>query len=173
METIEQHRPRSRTGEEIWETTTGGRVWVEVTNEKGQPRALSAGGRAGARLRITSEDREIAQERILNPDLDPFTNGLLVRIDTDQQGDDRTKSVNALNTEQLVEVFAKTGKKFHDAVDSFNELTVRRLLAIAKDVDATNSQITYLEKAVEERWPIGGDTPTYREMMTSPQSAAR
>lgn len=171
MDTIEQAthvRPR-RAGEEIWETTVTGRVWVETTNDRGQPRAMSVGGRAGARLRISAEDREIAQERIINRELDPFTNGSLIRVDSDQQSDERTKSTDALNTEQLVEVFAKTGKAFQAKVDGFNELTVRRLLDMAEDVDATNSQINYLKKSIEERWPVGGDTPTYREMQGDPR----
>ena len=171
METIEQAaqaRPR-RAGEEIWETTVTGRVWVETTNDRGQPRSISVGGRAGARLRISAEDREIAQERIINRELDPFVNGSLIRIDSDQQADERTASVDAVNTEQLVEVFAKTGKAFQSKVDGFNELTVRRMLAMAEDVDATNSQITYLSKSIDERWPVGGDTPTYREMQGEPR----
>lgn len=160
---------RAREGEEVWETTTAGRVWVEVTNERGLPRAISAGGRSGARLRITVEDRELVQERIVTPEHDPFTNGLLVRIDGDQQTNARTKSPDALNTEQLMKVFSKTGKTFQSMVDSFGEVTVRRMLEMAEDVDATNSQISYLRKIIDDRYRVGGDTPTYREMQGEPR----
>ena len=168
IQQVTNARPR-RAGEEIWETTISGRVWVETTNEKGAPRMVSVGGREGARLRITTEDREIAQERIINRDLDPFVNGSLVRVDADQQNDERTKSVDALSTEQLIQVFSKTGKAFQTKVDGLGELTVRRMMDIAEQVDATNSQINYLRKSIEERWPIGGDTPTYREMQAAPR----
>lgn len=170
METVE-YAPhvRARAGEEVWETTTSGRVWVEVTNERGQPRAVSAGGRTGARLRITVEDRELVQERIINREQDPFVNGMLVRVDADQQADPRTKSPDALNTEQLMKVFSKTGKTFNSMVDSFSEVTVRRMLEMAEDVDATNSQISYLRQVIDDRYHIGGDTPTYREMQGEPR----
>lgn len=154
----------TRPGEEVWELTVSGTVWVEVTNDRGKPTPLRVGGKPGARLRISTEDRVIVQERVVDPEADPFTNGMLVRIDADQQADSKTASVDALTTEDLMKIFSKSGRAFQSAVDKLGQLSVRRMTEMAEDVDATASQISYLKEQLETRWPLGGDTPTYREL---------
>jgi hypothetical protein len=157
-----------REGEEVWEITVPGTVWVEVTNDRGKSVPLRVGGRPGARLRISAEDRELTQERIVDRELDPFVNGMLVRVDADQQQVEKTRSDDALTTEDLLKIFATQGKKFQTTVDGLGEVTVRRMWEMAEDVDATASQINYLKDSIERRWPIGGDTKVYREMQADP-----
>ncbi len=154
----------TREGEEIWEITVPGTVWVEVTNDRGKPIPLKVGGRPGARLRISTEDRIITQERIVDRELDPFVNGMLTRLDADQQLDEKTASPDALTTEDLLAIFAKNGKAFQNAVDKLNQTSVRRMKEMAESVDATASQMNYLNEQLEARWPLGGDTKTYREL---------
>lgn len=154
----------TRPGEEVWETTIPGRIWLEATNDRGKPVPLSVGGRPGARLRISTEDRIIAQERIIDREFDPFVNGMLTRIDADQQQDEKTKSADALSTEDLLKIFSYSSRRFQTAVDQLGQVSVRRMLEMAETVDATASQTSYLKKAIDERWPIGGDTATYREI---------
>jgi hypothetical protein len=43
--------------DEVWETTTGGTVWVEIPDSRGDMRQVKVGGRRGAKLRIATEDR--------------------------------------------------------------------------------------------------------------------
>lgn len=154
----------TREGEEIWELNVPGTVWVEVTNDRGRPVPLRVGGKQGARLRISTEDRVLNQERVVDPEVDPFTNGMLVRLDADQQQDEKTKSIDALTDSDLVRIFAKNGRAFQASVDKLNQLSVRRMSEMAATVDATSSQVAYLKESIERRWPIGGDTPTYREI---------
>lgn len=159
-----QHQPKARAGEEIWETTTEGRVWVTSTDDRGKERAVAVGGKVGQRLRIASLDREICQDRILDDTSDPFVNGLLKRIDADQNADERTASQQALSTEELMSIFDKTGNAFQSAVRKLNELNVRRLREAADALDAKASQLAFLDEHLATNYKGGGDTPTYREM---------
>ncbi len=153
---------RVRPGEEVWESTVASQVWVETTDEKGRSRSVLV--RGGGRLRITSIDREINQDLTVNAEHDPFTNGMLIRIDAPQDTDPRTASDQALDTNGLVEIFAKTGKVFERKVNALNEVNVRRMWDMRESVDATASQVAYLRSTLDEKWPIGADTPSYREL---------
>lgn len=155
-----------RPGEEIWELTVPGRVHIEVTNHRGRPQDLTVVG-TGSRLRLSTTDREVAQERIRLPEHDPFTNGMLRRIDSAARAEDRAR--DELSDEELAEVFALTGDEFEDIVGALSETNIRRMKAMAESVDAAASQITFLAKLVEERYAVGGSTPTYEEMMRAPQ----
>lgn len=153
---------RTRDGEEVWESAVPGQVWLEITDEKGRSRPVVV--RGYGKLRIRAEDREIVQDGVVDPQFDPFTNGSLVRVDQDQGADPRTASPFALDTERLVGIFALPTAGFQEAVDGLNEITVRRMLGMVDAVDAAASQVAYLQAVVRERWPVGGDTPTYREL---------
>ena len=153
----------AREGEEVWETTTDGRVWIPL-DVRGREQAVTVGGRAGSRLRVRAIDREIAQDRCL--DDDPFTNGLLKRVDADQQSDPRTASPNVLSTEDLMVGFSKNGMAFRSFVDKLSEFNARRMAEMAEMVDGSTSQVSYLREVVA-RFKVEGDTPTYREMRAS------
>ncbi len=153
--------PRAGEGMEIWETTTAGRVWVTVT-ERGKERETSVGGKVGAKLRISEDDRQVNQDRCYEPSGDPFINGLLRRVDAGATPDDNSE--HALDERQLMVGFAKSGKAFHAYVDKLNELNTRRMRDLCERVDASQSQVAYLDKVIKERYRIEGDTETYREL---------
>lgn len=159
-----QHQPKAREGEEIWETTIPGRIWVITTDDRGKEKPISVGPKVGARLRIKSLDREVAQDSILTDDGDPFTNGMLKRVDADQNDNPQTASTQALTTEELSAVYTKSGAAFQAAVRKLNELNVRRLREMAEVLDAKASQISFLDSHIEEHYKRGSDTPTYREL---------
>lgn len=154
---------RRREGEEIWESLIQGDIWVPVTDAQGKERTVRV--RGGGKLRLTPLDRELIQEICVSSDLDMFTNGFLRRIDADQNEDPKTASNVALDVGDLVAVFELGGDEFNAKVDTLNEICVRRMIDLADAADATVSQANYLKESLAERWPIGGDTPTYREMM--------
>lgn len=155
-----------RPGEEIWELTVPGRVHVEVTNHRGRPQDLTVKG-VGSRLRLSTTDREITQERIRSVEHDPFLNGTLRRIDSGAKESDR--SADELSDEDLRGVFEMTGPEFEDVVAALSEVNIRRMKELAPKVDATASQTAFLAKIIQQRFPIGGSTPTYDEMMAAPQ----
>jgi hypothetical protein len=152
-----------REDEEIWESCVQGRTWVEITDHKGAPKSVSVLGE-GQRLRIGTADRLRNQEVCRDPNLDPFTNGALMRVDKDGQDDPSTQSKQTHTEADLKLVFTLEEDAFREYVSELNELNVRRLKALAPD-HATVWQDKHLAEQLVARWPIGGDTPTYREMM--------
>lgn len=155
--------------EEIWESQVPGRTWVEIRDYDGRPRNLSVVG-IGQRLRLRTADRIRVQERLLVPRLDPFTNGTLVRIDAPQSEDPTTASPDALSREDLVACFGLDLDDFREYVQSLGEVNVRRLKVLAVEVDASLNQTKFIQELIEERYPIGGDTPTWREMNQGPKT---
>ncbi len=148
---------KAREGEEVWETTTEATSWFKVTDDRGRERSVSVGGKVGARLRITTIDREINQDLAMYGN-DAFSNGLLRRVD-----DTTTNSVDALTDRELSIGFSKNGRAFQAFVDKLNELNVRRMRAMADEIDGSVAQVAYLDKVIREKYRIEGDTPSYRE----------
>ncbi len=161
-----KRRPRVRPGEEIWETVTDGTVYVPVVDARGREQVVMVGGAAGSILRIAALDREIAQDRV--PDgTDPFRNGMLRRVDMDQNEDPKTASTSAISTQALIDLFTKSGAAFRAAVDKLDEFNVRRMYEAMEMVDATASQQNYLREKVESYRPAG-DLASYRDLRGEP-----
>lgn len=142
---------------EIWESTIPGRVSVAITNSRGRPQQQSVIGR-GSRIRISAEDRELAEEGIRHAQNNPFRNGMLYHVNGEET------SADALSDADLKTVFEVSGPEFEATVAELGEVNIRRLRDLTGPVDASRSQVEFLEKLIEERFPVGGDTPTYREM---------
>lgn len=164
-----EKKPTVRPGEEVWEMCTGGAVWVTVTKDKvrGTTKELSVKGR-GSWLRISTEDRELAQERVRDAKNDPFTNGTLIRLDADQQEDEMTASNSALSDEQLLGLLAKKqGAVFKKALEDLSEISYRRLRTMLKDNgEVTATQQKAMQEVYDERYnpnrnwvDPGGDDP--------------
>lgn len=155
---------KAREGEEVWELTVPGRVWVKVTKftRTGHPvtEAVSWGPKKqGQQFRISTSDREMNQESVQDPQNDIFRNGMLVRVDADQNEDEDTASEDAVSTEDLLSIFNKNGNAFQSAVRKLGELPIRRMREIADAVDATNAQVRFLDELIEERYRRGGAQP--------------
>lgn len=157
--------PRAREGEEIWETTTDGLVWVPIVDSRGREKNVKVGGKQGSRLRISTEDRELAEERFIEVERSPFRNGLLSRIDSRKESAEPVEGDQGLTTEQLMAGFAKNGNAFQAFVNGLNELNQRRMLEMAGAVDASVAQQSFLQETVAKYRPMGeGAQPSYVEM---------
>jgi hypothetical protein len=152
---------KAREGEEIWETTTDGRVWLTMVDDRGRDVVKSVGGKVGDRIRIKTTDREIMQDNVEDG---PFSNGMLKRVDSQAKPEDN--SPQALTTDELMVGFTKSGKAFHSWVAALNEMNVRRMRDMAEAVDATASQIAHLDTVIKEKFRVEGDTETYRTLKT-------
>jgi hypothetical protein len=152
---------------EVWELTLPGRVHVAVTNHLGRERDLTAKGK-GSRLRLSTLDRELAEEQIRVPQINPFRNGMLVQVGGPKlEGDVRKE---AIADDELVEYFGvKDEDSFKELIEEVGEVNLRRLQTMAEDpaIDVTVVQSRAITELIADRYPIGGDTPTYREMMGS------
>lgn len=161
---------------EIWELTTGGRVAVLQFDAKGQERTLTVRGK-GQRLRVTKSERELCEERIRDKQNNPFRNGKLLWINRDTSAveeADQTPGEQELADSDLAALFeAEDQPGFEAAVKELSEVNVRRLKELANDASlgAKAYQVVFIDEYIHETWPIGGDTPTYREMQQVPVNA--
>lgn len=142
---------------ESWEITTAGRVWLTITghNRFGQmmEKKTSIGpNKAGSKLKISQADRELNQEMVADEKHDPFRNGLLVRVDADQNDDPATASRDAVPMKELLTVFEKHGNAFQSAVNGLGEVPVRRMRELADEVEASAKQRDFLDETIEERF---------------------
>ena len=152
-----------REGQEVWETTTDGVVWIPTVDARNRERLVRVGESAGSRLLISTLDREVAQDRVRPDGTDPFRNGMLRRVDVDQNLDENTRSEHALSTDQLTAIFGRSGTAFRSAVDKLSEFNVRRLNDLAEPMDASASQTTYLREKVLSYRPVV-DEDSFRDL---------
>lgn len=157
-------RVRAREGEEVWETVTDGKVYLRFTDQRGREQVKGFGGKTGTRIRIPTVDREVNQDAIIGGS-DPFTNGMLRRIDADQNADERTASDQVYSTEELMAFFAKSGNAFQSQVRRLNERNVRRMREMAEHVDASASQIAFLDRYIIDNYRVQGSMPSYDELV--------
>jgi len=150
-------------GMEVWISQIAGQIGVEITRDRGRNTRETVIVPGYGRLRISEADRILAMELCIVPEVNCFTNGMLVREDADQNADVRTMSIDALTADQLVKIFSFSGRKFENEVNKLGEIPIRRMLEMSDDVDASVSQVAYLNKQIAERWPVGGDMPSNRE----------
>ncbi len=151
----------TRQGEEVWELTVPGRVHVIVTNVHGRPQDATAVGK-GSRLRLSTLDRQLTEENIRREEHNPFRNGMLIQVAGPVEAADGS---NALTDEQMIELFNLKQGEFTKVLKDLSELNVRRLKVMSVPADASASQIKAIDDLIAEKWPIGGTTPTYEEMM--------
>jgi len=144
---------------EIWESTIPGRVSLTVENSRGQQQTVSVSGK-GSRLRLSQLDRELAEEVIRKPENNPFRNGMLVRVD----GKGHAPSPDELSDDDLKAIFELDQSDFQNTVRELGQVNVRRLKAMVVEVDASKSEMEFIDEVIQEKWPIGGSMPTYEEM---------
>lgn len=158
-------RRTSRPDEEIWESTVPGRVSLAVDNGRGGTKGITVKGQ-GQLLRLTSMDRELAEEVVRDPANNPFRNGALVRVDNRKAG--HKPSNDELSDSDLADMFALDQDDFIAIVPTLSELNVRRLNKMAPEVNARHNQVEYLREYVAENYAIGGTVPSYDEMQAQP-----
>jgi len=157
--------PRARVPEEVWTNQTDSSVWVEVTDHKGAPRSRSVSGK-GMILRITADDRLLAQEKVLDPRNDPFVNGMLLRKDAEQDSNPQTRSPNALSDGELAAAFELDDGDFEDFIRETTEVNARRLKAMVNDINAGARHVDILTRVIEDLYAVGGTTQANEEART-------
>lgn len=151
---------------EIWESQIPGRTSFTVEDERGKKRTESAYGK-GQRLRITTQERLLVEERIRSEDLNPFRNGTLVHINRRSAEDGGEPAAEQeMTDDDLSALFALEDAEFEEVVPTLTELNARRLNDLSKveGSPARRGQGEWLEEYLKTAYPIGGDTPTYREL---------
>lgn len=146
---------------ETWEMRVEGKIVLKVlkANRFNQPiedRLVVGPKRKGMRFTITQDDRRDNQRIIAAVEHDPFKNGMLLRIDEDQQDEPETKTVAALTDEQYLEVLDLDDDAFRTRVAELPEVPVRNLRAMAEGAGASHVKVTWLDEHIAERFRPGG-----------------
>ena len=129
----------SREGYEVWENVVGGTVWLTVLGERNREKQVPLTGQR-SRQRLSTEDRLIMQDAALDAEQDVFTNGMLRRVDADQNEDERTRSNQVFRDGDLVAAFDFKGREFSDFVHELNLLNAGRMQRLITHVDPSESQ---------------------------------
>lgn len=143
---------------EIWQNSTRGRIGVKKFDARGELRSELV--RAGGKVTLTPQERQINQERAATADLDVFQNGFLTPvklIDGTEEAREIASNPNLLGESDLRELFSvRNYKSFAKKIGEIsNTMTLQRLLALADDEDlnATVKQVQVIEDRLDE---VGG-----------------
>lgn len=146
---------------EVWEVCVPGKVVLRIlkANRFGQAveAELSMGpNRRGSRFEISEDDRRDNQRNVADAAHDPFRNGMLRRIDGDQQASPETSSPEVISDEQMVEIIDLPQEAFEARVAQLGEVTVRNIREMAVGAGASHAKVTWLDSHIRERFATGG-----------------
>lgn len=138
-----------------------GTIYLDVlaANRFGQPirERLAIGPRQrGKRFTISDDDRRDNQRSVAAVEHDPFKNGMLLRVDGDQQAVEETRSEAALSDEQYLEILDLDEEGFRTRVAELTEIPLRNLRELAEGAGASHSKVTWLDEVITERFLPGG-----------------
>lgn len=167
VDTIPQAQVRdlAARGFEVWQMQIPGTIHLRtmVPNRFGQlvEDTLTVGpNRVGHQFRISHEDREDNQQHVADSAYDPFRNGILARIDVDQQTVPETASINALTTEQILEIFDLTQDTFEEEIKRYAEIPLRRMIDVGERMDVSHRKIDAISRLVDERYSVAKSQPS-------------
>lgn len=161
---------------EEWTMQTNGRVWVEITVDasKGSTKHVNVKGK-GARLKISTEDRQWAQERTRDKKDDVFTNGILCRTDADQQADPETASPSAVDDASLKKLLAlRPITKFTAAIDELSEVSLRRVMKmIPEDDNVTSAMEKRVQDTFNTKFSVNKNTDPAEALLSTEELRAK
>lgn len=151
--------------QETWEITTPGQVWVHKYDRRSRTYSdVALNGTTGPRrVRITADDRHYTQEQVLddNADLDPFNNGVLVRIERGKRVDEGV----GLDERVASMIDVTDPDDFRTLLEDIDsELVFRQLRDVVETRGLVSQQNEY-RRVLDARWRRGGQQPSVREMV--------
>lgn len=155
-----------RQAQEIWETTTGGTVYVHVKDPRNPNGWVQkkVGGRGTKRITVTVEEREFNTELVTyeNAAHDAFRNGLLRRI---SPKDPEDKGANEISDDELIEYLKLDDDnlftEYYQSLES--EVVLRRLLVLGER-NASMYRYNELKSYVDAKYALGKTQRVVQEM---------
>lgn len=144
---------RARADEEVWLNTGQGKVHVRVTDPRRPKATKVVTVRGGARLRLSTEEREYNTAEFFDVAKDPFRNGILRRLDIPSEQkplDPDYREDQALLDEDILALLVKNGNAFQAAVKALDARNCDRLRELVNDEDSPASQAQ--RKFVNDHW---------------------
>jgi len=150
---------------EVWAVQTPGLIYLRTTvpNRMGQlvDAEISIGpNRQGGQFKISTIDREENQARCADPAADVFRNGMLARLDADQQADPQTASVNAITAEDILDIFDLDQAGFEARVQELSEVPLRRMVDLGQAMDVSHRRLEYLTELIATRYSVAKSQPS-------------
>lgn len=156
----------TRKAQEIWEVTTEGATWINVKdprNPEGWVMKRVGGPGSTKRITLSVEEREFNQELVAyeNQHLDPFANGLLIRV----QPKDVKRGKNELSDAQLTELLEiSSDDVFAEQLEAIqSEVILRRLIALA-ETKTSKARYEVIETLLDSRHHVGKTSRVVKEM---------
>lgn len=141
--------------QEVWRNETRGRIGVVKYDRRGE--LIHELVRGGGVLSISTEERQLNQERAADEDLDVFSNGSFVPVkilDGTEDAKEIASNPNNKSETDLRDMFKLHWKKFEAEVGEIkNMTTLERLRSIAQEGDATVRQVDVIESRIAELNP--------------------
>lgn len=159
---------------ETWEMRVEGTIYLNVLKATRfgaviETQLKIGPKRKGMRFDISVEDRRDNQRRIVDAEQDPFRNGMLTRVDADQQAQAETQSEAVLTPDDELTILELPEDQFRAKVATLPEVPVRNIRGIAEAAGASHSKVTWLDDHIRERFLPGGP----QESLTSDTKSER
>lgn len=140
---------------ETWENASMSQLFIQKFNSKGDIIHEMIGGRR--KVHVSPVERRMNQEIAASNDLDMFANGTLVPvhlIDSEEDSEVLQANVNAMSETAMKAVFRSQIKTFTAKIDEIaNPIALRRLMEIAKEIDASIRQVEVIQARLAELSP--------------------
>jgi hypothetical protein len=138
---------------ETWETTVDTTMYLLRLDPRGREYHEKFGGKAKARVILTTEDRELNQIKTADASWDVFTNGMLIPIRATAEVAE-LKTSNQVTDAEILAMLTKSGPGFAKAVNAISsEHALRRLKAKAVELDARPTQMNVIDEALKPYAP--------------------
>lgn len=146
---------------EAWVSQVGSRTSLAIEDPRtGKTRTITTKGKGGV-LRIAKNDRVLVEEKVRDVSRNPFRNGTLVM----EKGGPEAQSPQSLSDDDLAGMFELDTEDFASALAALTEVNVRRLRDLSVERNASYNHVGAIKDYIEEKYSVGGDTETYRQIM--------
>lgn len=132
---------------ETWENVSESTHWVLRYDVRGELKMESAEG--GREFRLTTEERIVTEDRILDAGRNPFRNGAFrpVTVPDDYEIE---RNPNALSNDQITKMFGASELAFTEFLSGIDSAaTLRRAIALGEDSDTLT---TARAKLIKQRF---------------------
>lgn len=133
---------------ETWEHISPEQWGVIRLDSRGDERHEIIGGRRN--FRLTSEERMITQDRIAQPEHDPFLNGAFRPVIVPDSVTVETNP-NALSDEEINKILASSAIAWEEWLKTIDSVaTIKRMLELAEDSDLSVRRLRELETRLSD-----------------------
>ncbi len=137
---------------EVWKNISAGKHWVKKYNRYGEEESEMVG--AGKTIQLTTEERQLNQERASSKKWDMFSNGILqpVKLLDGTEKAELESNPNFLGESDLLALFELQWKAFEKKVEAIDSpIVLQRLhdLTVNDDDLATARQVKIIEAGLE------------------------